>query len=85
VPVIKALAEHAQAIQAGELALAKKRLAKGEDIETVLQSLAHGLSQKYLHGAYSQLHQLGNDSPESREAKADLIRELFGLKPDRHH
>jgi hypothetical protein len=51
----------------------------------VLQSLAHGLSQKYLHGAYSQLHQLGNDSPESREAKADLIRELFGLKPDRHH
>jgi len=85
VPVIKALAEHAQAIQAGELALAKKRLSKGEDIETVLQSLAHGLSQKYLHGAYSQLHQLGNDSPESREAKADLIRELFGLKPDRHH
>jgi glutamyl-tRNA reductase len=85
VPVIKALAEHAQAIQAGELALAKKRLAKGEDIETVLQSLAHGLSQKYLHGAYSQLHQIGNDSPESRETKADLIRELFGLKPDRHH
>jgi glutamyl-tRNA reductase len=85
VPVIKALAEHAQAIQAGELALAKKRLAKGEDIEAVLQSLAHGLSQKYLHGAYSQLHQIGNGGAENRETKADLIRELFGLKPDRHH
>jgi hypothetical protein len=47
--------------------------------------LAHGLSQKYLHGAYSQLHQIGNDSPEHRELKSELIRELFGLNPDRHH
>jgi glutamyl-tRNA reductase len=85
VPVIRALSEHAEALQAGELALAKKRLAKGEDIESVLQSLAHGLSQKYLHGAYSQLHQIGHAPQPEQDAKAELIRELFGLNKQRNH
>ena len=85
VPIIKALSEHADAVQAGEIALAKKRLAKGEDIDAVLRSLAHGLSQKYLHGAYSQLHQTGHTTPEEREQKAELIRELFGLNKHRNH
>ncbi len=85
VPVIRALSEHAEALQAGELALAKKRLAKGEDVESVLQSLAHGLSQKYLHGAYSQLHQIGHAPQPEQDAKAELIRELFGLNKQRNH
>ena len=59
--------------------IARKRLAKGEDVDAVLKSLAHGLSQKFLHGAYSQLHQLGHADPEHREKKTELIRDLFGL------
>lgn len=86
VPVIRALSRHAEEVETGEIALAKKRLAKGEDIETVLKSLAHGLSQKYLHGAYSQLHHMGHLGSDEREQKTELIRELFGLhKNNRDH
>ena len=84
VPVIRALAQHAETIQSSELALARKRLAKGEDIDAVLKSLAHGLSQKYLHGAYSQLHQMNHLDPETRDQKTALIQDLFGLHKDHH-
>lgn len=86
VPVIRALSQHAEEIQAGELALAKKRLAKGDDVDAVLKSLAHGLSQKYLHRAYAQLHQMNHLEPAEREHKAELIRDLFGIqKNNRDH
>jgi glutamyl-tRNA reductase len=84
VPVIRALAQHAETIQGSELALARKRLAKGDDIEAVLKSLAHGLSQKYLHGAYSQLHHMNHLDPVDRDQKTALIRDLFGLHKDNH-
>ncbi len=80
VPVIRALTDHADAVQAGEIALAKKRLAKGEDIDSVLKSLAHGLSQKYLHGAYSQIHHLSQLDPNEREQKTEFIRDVFGIR-----
>jgi glutamyl-tRNA reductase len=83
VPVIRALTQHAEEIQAGELALARKRLAKGEDVEAVLKSLAHGLSQKYLHRAYSQLHQMNHLDPAERDQKSELIRDLFGISRSR--
>jgi glutamyl-tRNA reductase len=86
VPVIRALTQHAEEIQAGEVALARKRLAKGEDIDSVLKSLAHGLSQKYLHGAYSRLHQMGQLDPSEREHTSNTIRDIFGLRQnDRNH
>jgi len=79
VPIIRALSEHAQNLQDAEIQLAKKRLARGDDVDVVLKSLAHALSQKYLHGAYTQLHQAGHDDPETKAAKASLIKSLFGL------
>jgi glutamyl-tRNA reductase len=86
VPVIRALSQHAEEIQAGELALARKRLAKGDDVDAVLKSLAHGLSQKYLHRAYAQLHQMNHLDAAEREHKSELIRELFGIqKNNRDH
>jgi glutamyl-tRNA reductase len=87
VPIIKSLTEHSEAVQSAELALAKKRLAKGEDIDAVLKSLAHGLSQKYLHGAYSQIHALSQiKDPQEQSRRAELIREVFGLgKGPRNH
>jgi glutamyl-tRNA reductase len=87
VPIIKSLTEHSEDIQAAEIALAKRRLAKGEELDTVLKSLAHGLSQKYLHGAYSQIHALSQiKDPEEQNRQTELIRELFGLgKNHRNH
>ena len=87
VPIIKALTEHSEEIQAAEVALAKKRLAKGDDLDAVLRSLAHGLSHKYLHGAYTQIHALGQiKDPEEQSRQAERIREMFGLgKNPRNH
>lgn len=83
VPVIRSLSHYAEEVQAGELALARKRLAKGDDVDAVLKSLAHGLSQKYLHRAYAQLHQMNQLDPAEREQKSELIRDLFGIQKDR--
>jgi glutamyl-tRNA reductase len=83
VPVIRSLSYYAEEVQAGELALARKRLAKGDDVDAVLKSLAHGLSQKYLHRAYAQLHQMNQLDPAEREQKSELIRDLFGIQKDR--
>lgn len=87
IPIIKSLTEHSEDVQAAEIALAKKRLAKGEDMDAVLKSLAHGLSQKYLHGAYAQIHTLSQlKDPEEQSRRSELIRELFGLgKGPRNH
>ncbi|MDR2129469.1 MAG: glutamyl-tRNA reductase, partial [Burkholderiaceae bacterium] len=51
VPLIQQM--HAQASQwrAQEIQRARKRLAKGENVDAVLDALAHGLTQKMLHGA----------------------------------
>lgn len=79
VPLIKALTDHSEDLQLAEIAHAKRLFAKGEDIDTVLKILAHGLSQKYLHGALNQLHHLNTTDASERETKVELIRNLFGL------
>jgi glutamyl-tRNA reductase len=79
VPIIRALSQHAQAIQETEIQLAKKRLAKGDDVDAVLKTLAHGLSQKYLHGAYAQLNHINQANPADLDQKTELIKTLFGL------
>jgi glutamyl-tRNA reductase len=56
VPLIQQLNAQAEEWRALELARARKMLAKGEDIDAVLESLARGLSQKMLHGAMAELH-----------------------------
>ena len=57
VPVIRDLQTTAQAVQAQELERARRMLAKGESPEAVLEQLAHGLTQKYLHGTLAALNQ----------------------------
>jgi hypothetical protein len=38
-----------------EVARARKRLAKGDDVDAVLDALSRGLTQKMLHGAMAEL------------------------------
>lgn len=63
-----------------EIARAKKLLAKGEDIDTVLEALSRGLTQKMLHGTMAQLHK---GDADQRALTADTVARLF-LRPGRN-
>jgi len=56
VPLIKALHHQADGWRQAEIARARKLLARGEDVETVLEALSKGLTQKMLHGTLAELH-----------------------------
>jgi glutamyl-tRNA reductase len=56
VPLIQQLNSQADEWRQVELARARKQLAKGDDVETVLETLSRGLTQKMLHGAMAELH-----------------------------
>ena len=56
VPLIQQLNAQADDWRAAEIARARKLLAKGEDVDAVLEALSRGLTQKMLHGAMAELH-----------------------------
>ena len=56
VPLIQQLNAQTDVWRSTELARARKLLAKGEDVDAVLESLSKGLTQKMLHGALAELH-----------------------------
>ena len=74
VPLIRQLNAQADAWRDVELARARKRLAKGEDVEAVLEALSRGLTQKMLHGAMAELH--GADEAH-REHASQTISRIF--------
>jgi glutamyl-tRNA reductase len=74
VPLIRQLNAQADEWRAAELARARKRLAKGEDVDAVLQSLSSALTQKMLHGAMAELNAV---DPAQREPLAQTIARLF--------
>ena len=74
VPLIQALHSQTDEWRAFEISRARKLLAKGENVEAVLESLARGLSQKMLHGALAELHAA---PPEQREQLAQTVSRLF--------
>lgn len=74
VPLIQQLNAQTDAWRTAELARAKKLLAKGEDLDAVLEALSRGLTQKMLHGAMAELH--AGDAA-SREQTAQTIARLF--------
>jgi len=61
VPVIRDLHQAAADVQAAELERARRMLARGESPEAVLEQLAHGLTQKYLHGPLAALNRSEGD------------------------
>jgi glutamyl-tRNA reductase len=74
VPLIQALHRQADDWRSTELARARKLLAKGEDIEIVLEALSKGLTQKMLHGPLAELHSADGGQ---REELAATVSRLF--------
>lgn len=74
VPLIQALNRQADTWRAIELARARKRLARGESADQVLDVMARALAQKMLHGALAELH--GADGAQ-REQVAHAVSRLF--------
>ncbi len=74
VPLIQQLNAQADEWRALEIARARKLLAKGEDVEAVLEALSKGLTQKMLHGAMAELHAGDN---EARERASSAIQHFF--------
>jgi len=74
VPLIRQLNSQADTWRAAEIARARKQLARGEDVDAVLEALTRGLTQKMLHGAMAELHA---GDPTQREATAQTISRIF--------
>ncbi len=74
VPLIRQLNSQADTWRQAELARARKQLARGDDVDAVLEALAKGLTQKMLHGAMAELH--AGDGP-AREQAVQTISRLF--------
>jgi glutamyl-tRNA reductase len=55
VPLIQQLNAQADEWRAAELTRARRLLAKGDDVDAVLESLSKALTQKMLHGAMAEL------------------------------
>lgn len=74
VPLIRQLHAQADEWRTAELARARKLLARGEDVDAVLEALSRGLTQKMLHGAMAELH--AGDA-EARERASTAIEHFF--------
>lgn len=74
VPLIQALHTQADDWRAAEIARARKLLAKGEDVDAVLDALSRGLTQKMLHGTLAELHSADG---ERRVQLAQTVSRLF--------
>jgi glutamyl-tRNA reductase len=74
VPVIRDLHDTGEALRLAELERARKMLAKGEDVDAVLDALSRGLTAKFLHGPQQALHRAEGDE---RARLASLLPQLF--------
>jgi glutamyl-tRNA reductase len=74
VPLIQALHAQADDWRTVEITRARKLLAKGADVDEVLEALSKGLTQKMLHGALAELH--ASDG-EQRLQLAQTVSRLF--------
>jgi glutamyl-tRNA reductase len=79
VPVIQQLRGKADHYRQIELARAQKMLAKGDDPAKVIEALALGLTNKFLHHPMNALKRV---SPEERESLTDALEKLYPDNPD---
>ena len=69
VPLIQALNAQADEWRFAEMARARKLLLKGENIDTVLEAMSRGITQKMLHGAMAELR-AGDSAARDRASSA---------------
>jgi glutamyl-tRNA reductase len=74
VPLIQQLHAQTDEWRSVEIARARKLLAKGEDVDAVLEALSKGLTQKMLHGAMAELR--AGDAA-ARERASSAIQHFF--------
>jgi glutamyl-tRNA reductase len=74
VPLIRQLHAQADEWRQAELARARRLLARGDDVESVLDALSKGLTQKMLHGTMAELH---SGDAAQREQTAQAVSRLF--------
>ena len=74
VPLIRQIHDQTDQWRAIEMARARRRLARGEDVDAVLEALSRGLSRKMLHGTMAELR--GGDA-EARDHTARTASRLF--------
>lgn len=67
VPVIQAVHEQVGLWQDEQVRRAHRRLARGEDIDAVMRSLAKGLTAQMLHGPLAELRQAQGDRRQAME------------------
>ena len=79
VPLIQQLNALADEWRATEIGRARKLLAKGENVDAVLESLSRGLTQKLLHGAMTEL----NTGDANARAQASSAVQHFFLRKER--
>ncbi len=77
VPLIRDLHDTSEQMRRAEVERARKLLAKGEDIDAVLEALSKGLTAKFLHGPQQALH---NADADERARLAQLLPQLFRTK-----
>lgn len=75
VPLIQQLNAQTDEWRAMEIARARKALARGEDVDAVLEALSRSLTQKMLHGALAELH--GASDAEARQRASSAIEHFF--------
>lgn len=75
VPLIQQLNAQTDEWRALELARARKALARGEDLDAVLEALSKGITQKMLHGAMAELH--GASDAQARQRASAAIEHFF--------
>ncbi|MCC7151820.1 MAG: glutamyl-tRNA reductase [Rubrivivax sp.] len=74
VPLIQSLNHQAEDWSRAVVTRARRQLARGAPIDTVLEALARGLSRKMLHGTLAELHTSAGDE---RQALAQTVSRLF--------
>ena len=75
VPAIRELHQRGDAFRAIELERARRRLAKGDDPALVIEALAQGITNKFLHGPTQLLHEAPDDV---RAHLLEYLPRLFG-------
>ncbi len=75
VPAIRELHQRGDAFRAIELERARRRLAKGDDPAIVIEALAQGITNKFLHGPTQLLHEAPDDL---RAHLLEYLPRLFG-------